>query len=105
MKTNKSRSKILTREELQWFGQWLSKSQIEEGIKSHPGASHSVIFNVLQSARSRVEAGLPPYGSLGRTYHGREDEVDRSLQEASGVLQDLKPNASSKRLPVSAAPF
>jgi hypothetical protein len=64
MKTNKNRLKILTPEELQWLGQWLSKSQIEEGIKSHPGASHLVIFNVLEAARSRVEDGLPPYGDL-----------------------------------------
>ena len=64
MKTNKNRSKILTPEELQWFGQWLSKSQIEKGIKSHLGASHSVIFNVLEAARSRAEDGLPPYGDL-----------------------------------------
>ena len=64
MKTNVNLSKILTPEELQWFGQWLSKSQMREGIKSHSGASHSVIFNVLEAARSRVEDGLPPYGDL-----------------------------------------
>ena len=33
-------------------------------IKSHPGASHSVILNVLEAARSRAEYGLPPYGDL-----------------------------------------
>jgi hypothetical protein len=64
MKTNVNLSKILTPEELQWFGQWLSKSQMKEGIKFHPGASHSVIFNVLEAARSRVEHELPPYGDL-----------------------------------------
>ena len=53
MKTNVNLSKILTPEELQWFGQWLSKSQMREGIKSHPGASHSVIFNVLEAAAGR----------------------------------------------------
>jgi hypothetical protein len=64
MKTNVNLSKILTPEELQWFGKWLSKSQMEKGIKSHSGASHSVIFNVLEAARSRVEQELPPYGDL-----------------------------------------
>jgi hypothetical protein len=64
MKTNENLSKILTPEELQWFGQWLSKSQMKEGIKSHPGASHSVILNVLEAARSRAEDGLPQYRDL-----------------------------------------
>ena len=59
MKTNVNLSKILTPEELQWFGQWLSKSQMKEEIKSHPGASHSVIFNVLEAARSRRRTGCP----------------------------------------------
>jgi hypothetical protein len=35
MKTKVNLSRILTPEELQWFGQWLSKSQMDEGLKSH----------------------------------------------------------------------
>jgi hypothetical protein len=78
MKTHVNLSKILTPEELQWFGQWLSKSQMQEGIKSHPGASHSVIFNVLEAARSRVEDGLPPYGDLWE--NPSEEETRQSIE-------------------------
>jgi hypothetical protein len=78
MKTHVNLSRILTPEELQWFGQSLSKSQMREGIKSHPGASHSVIFNVLEAARSRVEEGLPPYGDLWQ--NPSEEETRQSIE-------------------------
>ena len=66
MKTNVNLSKILTPEELQWFGQWLSKSQMKEGIKSHPGASHSVIFNVLEAAPAGRRTGCLRMEICGR---------------------------------------
>ena len=44
--------------------EWLSKSQIEEGLTQafeyDPNPSHSLVFNILEAARSRVEDGLPP---------------------------------------------
>ncbi len=58
------------------FAEWLSEKQILEGInswtseggslptKAQLGTSRSVIFDLLEAARSRVEAGLPPYGNL-----------------------------------------
>ena len=54
--------------EWKWFREWLSKSQIEEGLTQAfeygPNPSHSLVFNILEAARSRVEDGLPPYGDL-----------------------------------------
>jgi hypothetical protein len=56
----------------QWEWLWLRRdssiAQIEEGLteafehSSNP--SHSLVFQVLDAARQRVEAGLPPYGKL-----------------------------------------
>lgn len=101
---------ILTPNDFLWFGRWLSDKQILEGINSWTsdggslpteaklGTSRSVIFDVLEAARRRVESGLPSvWQSLGRALRRRGAKVHRSFQEASGVLQGLKPNASSKR--------
>ena len=78
MKTKRDIPKILSPDELLWFREWLSEKQILEGINSWTSEggslpteaqpahmrSRSVIFDILEAARSRVEAGLPPYGKL-----------------------------------------
>ena len=64
MKTNVNLSKTLTPEELQWFGQWLSKSQMQEGIKSHPG---SVAFGDLQRLRGGAQPGRGRVASVWRS--------------------------------------
>jgi hypothetical protein len=56
----------------QWEWDWLradlSVAQIEEGLTTAfeygPAPSHSLVFNVLDAARQRIEHGLPPYGRL-----------------------------------------
>jgi hypothetical protein len=54
--------------EWEWLRQDLSVTQIEEGLTAafecNPDPSHSLVFDVLEAARSRVEAGFPPYGKL-----------------------------------------
>ena len=53
--------------------------------------SRSLIFDVLEAARSRVEGALPAYGKL---WEEPSEEESRSYIEASkkrvGVLQGLK---------------
>jgi hypothetical protein len=103
--------KILSPDELLWLREWLSEKQMLEGINSwiseggslpteaQLGASRSVIFDVLEAARSRVEAGLPPYGNLWE--EPSEEERRKSIEASKkrvGVLQGLKPNACGKRL-------
>ena len=54
--------------EWEWLRQDLSVSQIEEGLteafECNPDPWHSLVFDVLEAARIRVEAGRPPYGKL-----------------------------------------
>ena len=92
MKTRRDIPKILSPDELLWLRVWLSEKQILEGINSWTseggslpteaqlGASRSVIFDVLEAARARVEAGLPPYGKL---WEEPSEEERRKSIEAS----------------------
>ncbi len=61
-------AKILTEGERHWFGQWLTDSQVLQGIKKASKYQHPnkrfVILQVLEAARIRAEKGLPPYGDL-----------------------------------------
>ena len=71
-------ARILSPDEILWLRVWLSEKQILEGINSWTSEggslptearpahmrSRSLIFDILEAARSRVEAGLPPYGKL-----------------------------------------
>ena len=80
--TNNDPLSILPQEELQWFGEWLSEQQITEAIQreflENPGCPHSVIFNVLEAMRSRVEDGLPPVGNLWE--NPSEEETRKSIE-------------------------
>ena len=79
-------------DELLWLRVWLSEKQILEGINSWTseggslptetqlGASRSVIFDVLEAARSRVEQGYPPYGNL---WEMPSEEENQKYIEAS----------------------
>jgi hypothetical protein len=72
----------------QWEWEWLradlSQSQIEEGLteafehSSNP--SHSLVFQVLDAARQRVENGLRPYGKLWEK--ASEEERLRYMEES-----------------------
>ena len=68
MKTNEILQKTLTEGERHWFGQWLTDSQVLQGIKRASKSQHPnkrfVILQVLEAARIRAEKGLPPYGDL-----------------------------------------
>ena len=55
---------ILTPDDRLWFGRWLSEKQMLEGLASLKDPSHTLAFDTLEAARSRVEAGDPPYGKL-----------------------------------------
>ena len=70
--------------EWEYLRQDLSVTQIEEGLteafECNPDPSHSLVFDVLEAARSRVEAGLPPYGKL---WEMPSDEENRKSIEAS----------------------
>ena len=54
--------------EWEWLRQDLSVAQIEEGLTAAfeygPNPSRSLVFDILEAARSRVEQGYPPYGNL-----------------------------------------
>jgi hypothetical protein len=69
--------------EWKWFREWLSKSQIEEGLTQAfeygPNPSHSLVFKILEAARSRVEDGLPPYGDLSA--RPTPEETLRAIEE------------------------
>ena len=68
--------------EWEWLRQDLSVTQIEEGLteafECNPDPSHSLVFDVLEAARSRVEAGLPPYGKLWEM--PSEEENQKSIE-------------------------
>jgi hypothetical protein len=70
--------------EWEWLRQDLSVTQIEEGLTEafeyNPNPSHSCVFQILEAARSRVEAGLPPYGNL---WEEPSEEERRKLIEGS----------------------
>ena len=92
--TNVNLSKILTPEELQWFGQWLSKSQIREGINP--------IRERLIRDLQRLGGGAKPGGgrvasvwrSVGESFRRRDAELHRRIKSAAGVLRRLNPQAS-----------
>jgi hypothetical protein len=73
----------------QWEWDWLradlSFAQIEEGLTQAfeygPAPFHSLVFNILEAARSRVEDGLPPYGDLWAPAHARRN-ASRSKRSA-----------------------
>jgi hypothetical protein len=73
--------------EWEWLRQDLSVTQIEEGLtkafECNPDPSHSLIFGVLEAARSRVEAGLPPYGNLWEEPSKRGQIIEASRKRAS----------------------
>lgn len=64
--------------EWEWLRQDLTVAQIEEGLTAAfeygPNPSHSLVFNILEAARSRVEHGLPPYGKLWEGPSGTDKE-------------------------------
>ncbi len=78
MKTSVNLSKILTPEELQWFGQWLSKSQMREGIKSHSG---SVSFGDLQRLGGGAQPGGRRVASDGDLWENPSAEETRNSIE------------------------
>jgi hypothetical protein len=71
---------ILSPDDIHWFGRWLSRKQMLEGIASLKDPSRNLAFDTLEAARSRVEAGLPPYGNL---WEEPSMEERRKLIEAS----------------------
>jgi hypothetical protein len=83
MKAKTNLSHVLSPRELQWFGQWLSESQMWEGIaeatKFQPNPSHWLIFNVLKTARRRAEKGLPLYGKLQES--PSEEKIRGAIKE------------------------
>ena len=68
--------------EWEWLRQDLSVAQIEEGLteafECSPDPSHSLVFDVLEAARSRVEQGYPPYGKLWEM--PSEEENQKSIE-------------------------
>ena len=70
--------------EWEWLRQDLSVAQIEEGLTAAfeygPSPSRSLVFDVLEAARARVEAGHPPYGKL---WERPSDEENQKSIEAS----------------------
>ena len=70
---SKNPLEILTEGERHWFGQWLTPSQMLQGIKEaskfrNPNRKF-VVLQILEGARIRAEKGLPPYGEpLGETF-------------------------------------
>ena len=68
MKTSNNPLEILTEGEAHWFGQWLTPSQVLQGIreasKFHNPNKKFVVLQILEAARQRAEKGLPPYGDL-----------------------------------------
>ena len=73
---------LLTEGERHWFGQWLTESQVLQGIKKaskYPNPNKKfVVLQVLEAARIRAEKGLPPYG----------DRLEKHFE--SGKLPSLK---------------
>jgi hypothetical protein len=71
-------------EQWEWLRQDLSIAQIEEGLTQafeyNANPSHSMVFQVLEAARQRVEHGLPPYGKL---WEEPSEEERRKSIEAS----------------------
>jgi hypothetical protein len=71
--------------EWEWLRQDLSVTQIEEGLteafEDSSNPSHSLVFQVLDAARQRVENGLPPYGKLWK--EAFEEERQRYMEESS----------------------
>ena len=69
--------------EWEWLRQDLTVTQIEEGLTEafeyNPTPSHSLVFNILEAARSRVEVGLPPYGDLWE--RPSPEETQRAIEE------------------------
>jgi hypothetical protein len=65
---NRESFESLKQWEWAWLRQDLTVAQIEEALTAAfeygPNPSHSLVFNILEAARSRVEHGLPPYGKL-----------------------------------------
>jgi hypothetical protein len=80
---------ILSPEELQWFGQWLSGPLIAEAIqhelRQNSHCPHSQIFNVLEAMRARVENGLPPTGKLWQ-----EPSAEETRKSISKLQQRLE---------------
>ena len=70
--------------EWEWLRQNLSVAQIEEGLTAAfeygPNPSRSLVFGVLEAARSRVEQGYPPYGNL---WEMPSEEENQKYIEAS----------------------
>ena len=68
--------------EWEWLRQDLSVAQIEEGLTAAfeygPNPSRSLVFDVLEAARSRVEQGYPPYGNLWEM--PSEEERQKSIE-------------------------
>ena len=88
--------------EWEWLRQDLSVAQIEEGLTAAfeygPNPSRSLVFDVLEAARARVEARLPSvWQSLGDAFRRREAEVHRSFGRAGEKLPGLNQTAASKR--------
>ena len=74
MKTSKNPLEILTEGERHWFGQWLTPSQVLQGIEEaskfrNPNRKF-VVLQILEAARQRAEKGLPPYGDLLEKHSG-----------------------------------
>jgi hypothetical protein len=80
---------ILSPDDLRWFARWLSQKQIMEGLSSLKDPSHSLIFGVLEAARSRVEAGLPPYGNLWE---------EPSMEERAKLIEASRKRVESYRI-------
>jgi hypothetical protein len=79
--------------EWEWLRQDLTVAQIEEGLTAAfeygPNPSHSLVFNILEAARSRVEHGLPPYGKLwGGTFCNRQSALHRNAQAGGSPYDD-----------------
>jgi hypothetical protein len=96
-------ARILSPDEILWFREWLSEKQVLEGFNSwtseggslpteaQPGRtrSRSLIFDELEAASSRVEAGLPPYGNLWK---------EASMEERAKLIEASRKRTESYRL-------
>jgi hypothetical protein len=82
MKTNKNPLETLTEGERHWFGQWLTESQMLQGIKEASKSRNPnkkfVVLQILEGARIRAEKGLPPYG--GRSEKPSASESPSSIK-------------------------
>lgn len=90
---------ILSPEEIQWFREWLSKQQITQAIHLElhrdPHCQNSVIFNVLEAMRSRVENGLAPTGKLWE--EPSEEKTQKSISELQQRAKELLENCVCQR--------